>query len=75
MINLKLSSVLAKSPPTLGLDLRKLQMVKKAHLLKILKHFYQFGPHSFYVVTSYQGENANKALFMGFYRRAIINQN
>ena len=75
MINPKLSSVPAKNPPILVLDLIKLQIVKKTPLLKTLKHFYKIAQFFYHVVSSYQGENANKALFIYFDRRAIINQN
>ena len=53
----------------------KLQIVKKVYLLKILKDFYLIAPLFYHFVSSYQGENANKAPFIDFDRRAIINQN
>ena len=53
------------------LDLIKFQIVKKMRLLKILKHFYTIASFSFLAVFCYQGENANKALFIDFDRRTI----
>ena len=75
MINLKLSSAPAKNSPNFGARLIKWQIVKNVHLIKILKHFYKITLFSYYVVSCYERENANKALLIDFDRRAIINQN
>ena len=74
MINPKSSLIPAKSLQILLPQLIKFQIVKKVYPLKVLKHFYKIASLSFHIALSYQGENANKALFIDFDRRAIINQ-
>ena len=73
MINPNLSLVPAK-PPNFGARFPKIPNGKKKPL-KILKHFLKIFPLLCYAVSSYQEENANKALFIDFDRRVIINQN
>ena len=75
MKNPKLSSIPTKNPPNFGARQHKIPNCKKVHPLKILKHFCKIAPLSFRIVSSYPGENANKALFIDFDKRATINQN
>ena len=74
MINPKLSSVPSKKPPIFGARPHKIANCEKSTPFTNLKTFL-FAPLFYHVVSSYQGENANKALFIYFDRRAIINQN
>ena len=74
MMNAKLSTAPAKNLPILVLDLIKLQIVKK-YIFKNLETFLLICATFYHVVSSYQGKNANKALFIDFDRRAKINQN
>ena len=64
MINPKLPSVPAKPLHTFGARPHKIVNCNTTPLLKILKHFYKIAQFIYHVVSSYQGENANKALFI-----------
>ena len=66
MIDLRLSLVLVKNSPHFVARSHKIPNCKKIHPLKIFKHFYKLAPLSFHIISSYQGENANKALFYWF---------
>ena len=75
MINPKLSSVPAKNPPNFGARPHKIANCEENTPFKNLKTFLLNSGVLLSLVSSYQGENANKALFIYFDRRAIINQN
>ena len=73
MINPKLSLVPAENSPNFNAKFYRTLNCKKVHPIKILKHFYEIALFSCHIVSSYQGKNANKALFIEFDRRITIN--
>ena len=75
MINSKLSSIPAKYPLNFGARPHKIPNCKKSRSFKNLKLFHKIVPLSYHIVSSCQGDNANKALFIDFDRRTLINQN
>ena len=75
MINPKLSLVPAKNPPNFGARPHKIANCEENTPCKNLKTFFKIAQFFYHVVSSYQGENVNKALFIYFDRRTLINQN
>ena len=75
MINPDFSSIPAKNPPNFGARPHKIANCEKNTPFKTLKTFLLICAPLLPHLSIYQEENANKALFIYFDMRAIINQN